>query len=143
MMPGTPMPAPRNLPVLLNLPDRSRMASHISLITWSRPRATLVPRVTFSRSCPSALTAAMRRLVPPRSTPMEKSGMRGDYQNRDGAVLTNKPSSFARPDSRGRLSLHESLLLALRAVVAAAAGDHDAFDGRFADETGLAFAAID
>src|SRR5208282_5521604 len=34
-------------------------------------------------------------------------------------------------------------LLALRAVVAAAAGDHDAFDGRFADETGLAFAAID
>ena len=29
------------------------MASHISVITWSRPRMTLVPRVIFSRSWPS------------------------------------------------------------------------------------------
>ena len=35
------------------------------------------------------------------------------------------------------------LLLAPRAVVAAASGNHDAFDGRFADEARVAFAAID
>src|SRR5208283_2970360 len=32
---------------------------------------------------------------------------------------------------------------ALLAVVAAAAGDHDAFDGRLANQTGFAFAAVD
>ena len=51
------------------------MASHISPMTWSRPRATFTPRVIFSRSWPSVVMAAMRRLVPPRSTPMEKSGI--------------------------------------------------------------------
>jgi hypothetical protein len=34
-------------------------------------------------------------------------------------------------------------LLALRAVVAAAAGDYDAFDGSFADEAGFPFASVD
>src|SRR5271170_5443510 len=97
------------------------MASHISPMTWSRPRASLVPSVTFSRSFPSLLTAAMRRLVPPRSTPMEKSGME------EKIIRT-----------AGRLSF-----LALRAVVAAAAGDYDAFDGRLADQAGLSFAAVD
>src|SRR5579863_8539646 len=35
------------------------------------------------------------------------------------------------------------LFLASRAVVAAAAGDYDALDRRFADHAGLAFAAVD
>jgi hypothetical protein len=35
------------------------------------------------------------------------------------------------------------LLLARGAVVAAAAGNHDTFDGRLADQAGLAFAAVD
>ena len=35
------------------------------------------------------------------------------------------------------------LLLALRAVVAAAAGDHDALDRRLADQAGFGFAAVD
>ena len=35
------------------------------------------------------------------------------------------------------------LSLALRTVVAAATGDHDSFDWSFADEAGLAFAAVD
>src|SRR5271169_3414269 len=99
------------------------MALHISSMTWSRPRASLVPSVTFSRSFPSALTAAMRRLVPPRSTPMEKSGME------EKIIRT----------ATGRV--HS--LLASRAVVAAAAGDYDAFDRCFADQAGLAFAAVD
>src|SRR5580700_2263858 len=104
------------------------MASHISPMTWSRPRASFVPSATFSRSFPSSLTAAMRRLVPPRSTPMEKSGM--------GKKIIRSAA--------GRIhSLLAHSHLALRAVVAAAAGDHDAFDGRLADEAGLALAAVD
>src|ERR1700733_284139 len=99
------------------------MASHISPITWSRPRASFVPSATFSRSFPSSLTAAMRRLVPPRSSPMEKSGM--------GKKIIRSAA--------GRI--HS--LLALGTVVAAAAGDHDAFDGCLADEAGLALAAVD
>jgi hypothetical protein len=35
------------------------------------------------------------------------------------------------------------LFLAFGAVVAAAAGDDDAFDGSFADEAGFAFATVD
>src|SRR5580692_5027818 len=98
------------------------MASHISPMTWSRPRASLVPSVTFSRRCPSALTAAMRRLVPPRSTPMEKSGMEEKIiRTATGCVHS---------------------LLALRAIVAAAAGYYDTLDGRFADQAGFAFAAV-
>src|SRR5580693_5408565 len=92
-------------------------------MTWSRPRASLVPSVTFSRSCPSVLTAAMRRLVPPRSTPMEKSGM--------------EEKIIRTPAER----IHS--FLALGAVVAAAAGDYDAFDGRLANQAGLGFAAVD
>src|SRR5260370_37749916 len=83
-------------------------------MTWSRPRATLTPRVIFSRSWPSVLMTAMRRFVPPRSTPMEKSGM-------------------------GR----RVSLLALGAVVAAAAGDHDALNVSLTDETRLGLAAVD
>src|ERR1700689_5473167 len=98
------------------------MASHISPMTWSRPRASLVPSVTFSRSFPSALTAAMRRLVPPRSTPMEKSGME-EKITRIGAERIHS-------------------ILALGAGVAAAAGNHYAFDGRLADQARLALAAV-
>src|SRR5271168_31472 len=123
MRPGKPIPAPRKFPVALYLADRPRMASHISSMTWSRPRASLVPSVTFSRSFPSALTAAMRRLVPPRSTPMEKSGM----EEKIIRTAAERIHSF----------------LAVGAVVAAAAGDHDAFDGRLADQAGFAFAAVD
>ena len=36
-----------------------------------------------------------------------------------------------------------SSLLALGAVVAAAAGDDDAFNGSFADEAGFSFATVD
>jgi hypothetical protein len=36
-----------------------------------------------------------------------------------------------------------NLLLAFRAVVAAAAGDDDSLDGSFANQAGLAFAAVD
>jgi len=62
------------------------MASHISLMTWSRPRATLVPSVTFSRSWPSLLTAAMRRLVPAEIDSDGEIRHAGeDYQNCRGA----------------------------------------------------------
>src|SRR5580693_9507799 len=91
-------------------------------MTWSRPSASLVASVTFSRSSPSALTAAMRRLVPPRSTPIEKSGM-GKKSIRSAT---------------GRI--HS--LLALATVVAAAPGNHDALDRRLADQAGLALAAV-
>ena len=46
------------------------MAVHISKITVSRPRETSVPVVIFSMIFPCSSTTAMRRLVPPRSTPM-------------------------------------------------------------------------
>src|ERR1700691_3542263 len=82
---------------------------------------TLVPSVTFSRSFPSLLTAAMRRLVPPRSTPMEKSGI-------EEKVI--------------RTAAGSALLLAFRAVVTAASGNHYALDGSFADQAGLAFATV-
>ena len=39
--------------------------------------------------------------------------------------------------------INRCLFLALWAVVAAAAGDYDAFDGSLADQAGLGFAAVD
>src|SRR5580692_104987 len=124
------------------------MASHISPMTWSRPSATFTPRVIFSRSWPSVLTAAMRRLVPPRSTPMEKSGMRKEItrlqQRRSDCWLSiEQPRGATIFNHQSGVSNRRILLLALGAVVAAAAGDHDSFDRRFADEAGLAFAAVD
>ena len=68
MMPGTPTPIPSTVPG--NFCASWRMAAHISVTTCSRPRATCVLVVIFSISLPSVETAAMRRLVPPRSTPM-------------------------------------------------------------------------
>jgi hypothetical protein len=44
---------------------------------------------------------------------------------------------------RGQESTIATLPLALRTIVAAPSGDHDALNGRLADETGLAFAAVD
>ncbi len=54
---------------------------------------------------------------------------------------------MARPDpSAGKMRPpqdDQTSLLALGAVVAAAAGDDDPFDGGFAGQTGVAFAAVD
>src|SRR5882724_4527934 len=52
------------------------MLATMSLSTASRPSETLVDPETLSSSLPLRSIAAARRLVPPRSTPMEKSSMR-------------------------------------------------------------------
>src|SRR5450755_2297539 len=109
MIPGTPMPIPCNDEASPYLAARTRMASHISWMTWSLPNATRVPRVTFSIRSPCWLTAAMRRLVPPRSTPIEKLG-----------IVISVSKVWAEPAL--------ALLLALGAVVAAATRDHHALD---------------
>ena len=75
MIPGTPMPMPSNVAKSLYFAVKCWTASHISLMTWSRPSVTRVPKLIFSNKEPCSSTAAMRRLVPPRSTPIEKLGM--------------------------------------------------------------------
>src|SRR5438552_586808 len=81
IIPGTPMPIPCSVPDPSYLCARWRIASHMSWITRSLPNATCVPNVTFSSRTPCSSTAAMRRLVPPRSTPIEKSDIgKTDFQ---------------------------------------------------------------
>src|SRR6185295_14662134 len=50
----------------------------ISARTWSRPLVRSVLALTFSKNMPSCVTAAARRFVPPRSTPIEYSLMRSE-----------------------------------------------------------------
>src|ERR1700691_4623122 len=70
MMPGTPMPIPKRGAEFRYFASNCRMASHMMLMAYSRPKETLVPSVTFSIRVPCSSTAAMRKFVPPRSTPM-------------------------------------------------------------------------
>ncbi len=74
----------------------------------------------------------------------------GGYQNCDVAGLAKDRRASLDWTAEGGcphigISAHaiQSLLLTVGAVVAAAAGDYDAFDGSFADEAGLAFATVD
>src|ERR1043165_925829 len=90
-MPGIPMPSPRNLWEAEYLLVRKRAASVISSTTFSRPRLISVSTLTPSSWVPFSSTAATRRLVPPRSTPMENADMAHlpRKQNRD-AIITNR-----------------------------------------------------
>ncbi len=74
--PQHPNPSSKKFPRLPMRAETRSIAEHISSMVRSGPRAVRVGTFTFSRSWPSRLTAATRRLVPPRSTPMEKSGMK-------------------------------------------------------------------
>ena len=75
MIPGTPMPAPtkRSGAAILLGQAVNGVAHFADDIVAAQ--ATLTPRVIFSSSWPSVVMAAIRKLVPPRSTPIEKSGM--------------------------------------------------------------------
>src|SRR3954468_23318703 len=63
------------------------MALHISSITWSRPREICAPTVSFWKRFPSESTAAIRKLVPPRSTPIENEGMNSLFSHRWPGLL--------------------------------------------------------
>src|SRR6478672_11621316 len=99
-------------------------------MTWSLPKATRVPKVTFSIKSPCWLTAAMRRLVPPRSTPMEKLGIGQtvDYQ-------------IPLADFRWSRQLHD-LLLTLWTIVTAATRNHNPLDRSRTDQARFASPAI-
>src|SRR5258708_6695200 len=73
MIPGTPMPLPANLRFPSNLPRSARMAWHMAATTESRPRLTSVLVVITSSCLPLASMAAIRMLVPPKSTPIANS----------------------------------------------------------------------
>src|ERR1039458_7343994 len=97
------------------------MASHISPMTQSRPRPTSVPVVSFSSSLPSVSTAAMRRLVPPRSTPMEYTPM----------------CNLTAP-----LANYTALLLTARTIMTAPSCDDNPLDGGAARQAGIALSAV-
>ena len=73
-----------------------------TLISKTPPRpetsTVFVPSVTFSMSCPFSSTAAMRRFVPPRSTPIEKfdisSQRETDYTFREWIVDLRKTGAI-------------------------------------------------
>src|SRR6516162_5428090 len=109
------------------------MAPHISLRTWSRPKETRVPSVSFSRRRPCGSTAAIRRLVPPRSTPMEKEDIMTIVEAPAGARRRRGDESQIKP-------LGRQLSLAMRAVMAAAAGDYHPLYRVVANQAGLALA---
>src|SRR5215469_3525363 len=100
-----------------------------------------VPNVTFSIRRPCSSTAATRRLVPPRSTPIEKLDIRVGKQDRlhrciqiddfPAAAGSQKCSCFAeimvqRDGATERLSS----FLTIRAVMAAPATDYNTLDRR-------------
>ena len=55
----------------------------------------------------------------------------------------HKNAGFNQQSEINNLNRPASLLLALGAIVTAAARDHNALDGRLADQAGLTFAAVD
>ena len=72
-MPGTPIPTPNSSPEDLYLSEiMANGFAHVVQDVVTAQHESVVPSVTFSMSCPFSSTAAMRRLVPPRSIPMAK-----------------------------------------------------------------------
>ena len=74
MNPGTPMP----MPASPSPPQDSRSSAiefTMSLNIVSRPAAGLLAVARRSRICPARSTAAALRFVPPKSSPIEYSGM--------------------------------------------------------------------
>src|SRR5262249_43517744 len=84
----------------------------------------------------------MRRLVPPRSTPIEKLtiGFRPFRVTLRICDFQIRPRRDSRPRLSGRAKLGS--FLATRTVVAATSGNHDALDRGAADHAGLAFTPI-
>src|SRR5215813_2730569 len=85
----------------------------------------------------------MRRLVPPRSTPIEKLtiGFRPFRVTLRICDFQIRPRRDSRPRLSSRAKLHDSFL-AMRTVVAATSANHDALDRGAANHAGLAFTPI-
>src|SRR6266404_1746563 len=85
---------------------------------------------------PCSSTAAMRRFVPPRSTPIEKSAI-------DEALSLSSANFSCHSGLSAAFARAPRLFLAPRTVMTAAPSDNDALDRSFTDQARLAFAAID
>src|SRR4029077_8620379 len=107
---------------------------------------TLVPRVIFSSRCPRSSTAAMRRLVPPRSTPIEKFGI-SRFLRLISRIFDCQSTILHSRAGRSRNLRWDSeiigaLFLALRPIVAATSCDDQALNGSLANQAGLAFPTV-
>src|SRR6266576_172590 len=155
MIPGTPIPTPNRFALALYFSEVCWMASHILLSTWSRPSTVLVPSVIFSIRVPCSSNAAMRKFVPPRSTPMEKLGIGQQkqlgYTGQNGLSIfdcqfpiegLHSKGSVVFKSAIGNRQLKILLLLAFRAVVAASPHDDHALHRRLADQTCFSFTTI-
>src|SRR6266566_6725221 len=155
MIPGTPMPTPNRFALALYFSEVCWMASHMLFNTWSRPSTVLVPSVIFSMRVPCSSTAAMRKFVPPRSTPMEKLGIGRQkelgYTGQIGLSIfdcqfpiegLNSKGIVVFKSAMGNRQLKIVLLLAFRAVVAASSPDDHALHGHLADQARFSFTTI-